>query len=225
MTTDVPGPEEPSPHLARLPSGRHGLPREFVASNHRDRLIAGCIAAIEEQGYADLTVADVIKQAAVSRRTFYEHFSSKEECFVATYDLVAKHLASLVEEALAAEGEWPRRVRGAFECVLGFVAADPALARLCFVEPLSAGGAVADRHQAAIACFSSLVGAERPSSRSAAPADAGVELATVAGIASLLSRRIVSGGAKEVEDLLPDLVETYLAPVLGATEAERVARE
>jgi AcrR family transcriptional regulator len=225
MNADPPAPDDSSPHLARLPTGRHGLPREFVASNHRDRLVAGCIAAVEERGYADFTVADVIKQAAVSRRTFYEHFSSKEECFVATYDLIATHLGSLVEEAMGGGGEWPQRVRDAFSRVLRFTATEPQLARLCMVEPLAAGGTVAAHHESAIACFARLLAAGRPSAGAKATADPETELATVAGIASLLCRRIASGGAAEAEKLLPDLVESYLAPVLGAAEAERVARE
>jgi AcrR family transcriptional regulator len=223
MTADAPAPDD-SPHLARLPTGRHGLPREFVASNHRDRLIAGCIAAVQEQGYADFTVADVIKQAAVSRRTFYEHFSSKEECFVATYDLVAAHIRALVEGAMGDAGAWPERVREAFSRVLRFAAAEPDLARLCMVEPVTAGGAVAAHHEAAIGCFSELLAAERPSS-TPENADPGAERATVAGIASLLCRRIAAGEASIAEKLLPDLVESYLAPVLGAAAAERVARE
>jgi AcrR family transcriptional regulator len=225
MNADPPAPDDSSLHLARLPTGRHGLPREFVAGNHRDRLIAGCIAAVEERGYADFTVADVIKQAAVSRRTFYEHFSSKDDCFIATYDVVVAHVRRSVEAALAGAGEWPGRVRDAFARVLQFVAADPALARLCMVEPLAAGGAVAAHHGAAIECLARLLAADRPSPAASSATDSGAELATVAGIVSLLCRRVASGEAKEVERLLPDLVESYLSPVLGTAEAERIARE
>jgi AcrR family transcriptional regulator len=224
MNADAPAPDDSPPHLARLPTGRHGLPREFVASNHRDRLIAGCIAAIEERGYADLTVADVIKEAAVSRRTFYEHFASKEECFLATYDLLAAHIRGLVEEAMGGEASWPERVREAFASVLRFLAAEPGLARLCMVEPLTAGGTVAAHHAVAIECFSRLLRSGHPPG-SGRPDDHGGELATVAGIASLLSRRIAAGEAADVEQLLPDLVEGYLAPFLGAGDAERIARE
>src|SRR6187455_2663699 len=75
-------PEYP-PELAGLPPGRHGLPREFVAHNQRERLIAGLAEAVAENGYAGTTIAHIPRQAAVSRRTFYEHFSSKDECFIA----------------------------------------------------------------------------------------------------------------------------------------------
>src|SRR3982750_3956300 len=91
-------PEDP-PELARLPPGRHGLPREFVAHNQRERLIAGLAEAVAENGYAGTTIAHITRHAAVSRRTFYEHFNSKDECFVAAYDMVMAELSRRVGEA------------------------------------------------------------------------------------------------------------------------------
>ncbi|MGB7587257.1 MAG: TetR/AcrR family transcriptional regulator [Solirubrobacterales bacterium] len=73
--------EEYPLELMRLPPGRHGLPPEFVARNQRERLIAAAAEAVAEHGYAGTTVAHITRLAAVSRRTFYEHFSDKKECF------------------------------------------------------------------------------------------------------------------------------------------------
>src|SRR5260221_13968885 len=87
------------PELPRLPPGRHGLPREFVAHNQRERLIAGLAEAIAENGYAGTTIAHITRHAAVSRRTFYEHFASKDECFVAAYDTVMTELRGRVGAA------------------------------------------------------------------------------------------------------------------------------
>ncbi|HEX4307950.1 MAG TPA: helix-turn-helix domain-containing protein, partial [Solirubrobacterales bacterium] len=74
------------PELSRLPPGRHGLPRDFVVHNQRERLIAGLAEAVAEKGYGGTTIADITRHAAVSRRTFYEHFDGKDECFVAAFD-------------------------------------------------------------------------------------------------------------------------------------------
>ena len=100
----VESPEYP-PELARLPPGRHGLPREFVAHNQRERLIAGLAEAVAENGYAGTTIAHITRHAAVSRRTFYEHFGSKDECFVAAYDTVMEELRTRVAEAFDQEDE------------------------------------------------------------------------------------------------------------------------
>ena len=72
----------------RLPSGRHGLPREAVVRAQRERLIESMIAVVAEIGYTEATVADVIRGAGVSRTTFCEQFTDKEDCFVAAYGSV-----------------------------------------------------------------------------------------------------------------------------------------
>ncbi len=64
------------PGLHRLPPGRHGLPRDFVAQNQRDRLAAGTIAAVAERGYNETTIGDIAAAAGVSRRTFYVYFGT-----------------------------------------------------------------------------------------------------------------------------------------------------
>jgi AcrR family transcriptional regulator len=71
--------DQPDPHLSQLPPGRHGLPREFVLENQRRRLISGAAKAVYESGYAKVTIADITRHAAVSRRTFYEHFTGVDD--------------------------------------------------------------------------------------------------------------------------------------------------
>ncbi len=105
-------PSEYPPELARLPPGRHGLPREFVAHNQRERLIAGLAEAIAENGYAGTTIAHITRHAAVSRRTFYEHFASKDECFVAAYDTVMEELRERVAAAFEERGRLAARGQG-----------------------------------------------------------------------------------------------------------------
>lgn len=210
------------PQLARLPAGRHGLPREFVASNHRDRLIVACVQEVQQRGYGGMTVASIIARAAVSRRTFYEFFDSKEACFLAVYNLIVSHLRQRMEAALAAAPDWPQGVRAAIATQLEFFASEPELARFCMVEPLAAGPPVSSRHRAELGSFAEML---RPGRALAAPPGPreGTEEAVSAGLASLVTRRIAAGRAESVGELLPDLVETVLTPFLGSAEAERVA--
>jgi AcrR family transcriptional regulator len=212
------------PELARLPPGRHGLPREFVAANHRDRLIAACVQEVDRCGYAEMTVADVIKTAAVSRRTFYEFFESKEACFLATYDLVFGHVATLVLEAYGSKDAWPEQVRAGLAALLGFLADEPQLAKLVMVEPLAAGPPIADHHRDGVGGFAVMLDAGREMEGAESP-PAGTADAVVAGIASLIIQRIVVGQAERLEELLPDLLESALAPFLGPAVAERIAQK
>jgi AcrR family transcriptional regulator len=210
-----------------LPPGRHGLPREFVVHNQRERLIAGLAEAVAENGYASTTIAHITRHAAVSRRTFYEHFDSKDACFVAAYDTVMDELRERVGGAFEAEKDWPRAIKAGIAAMLAFLAAEPNLARLCMVEALVAGPVVVERYDAAI---QSLVpyfeeGRKGRSREVLARLSPTTEEALVGGMVSLISRRIFAGRTAELESLLPDLVEFALTPYLGSTEAAKIARE
>jgi AcrR family transcriptional regulator len=214
------------PELARLPPGRHGLPREFVTHNQRERLIAGIAEAIAENGYSGTTIAHITRAAAVSRRTFYEHFSSKDECFVAAYDTVMKELQERVSAAFEESDEWAEAIRAGIAAMLGFLAAEPNLARLCMVEALVAGPAVVERYDAAIQSFVPYFqeGREGRPPEVLSRLSPTTEEALVGGMVSLISRRIIAGKTEELEDLLPDLVEFTLTPYLGSAEAAEIAK-
>lgn len=218
-------PEYP-PELARLPPGRHGLPREFVAHNQRERLIAGLAEAVAENGYAGTTIAHITRHAAVSRRTFYEHFNSKDECFIAAYDTVMTELNRRVGEAFEQEEEWPQAMRAGLEAMLDFLTSEPHLARLSMVEALVAGPVVVERYDAAIQGLVPYFEAGRKgrSDEVLAGLSPTTEEALVGGIVSLISRRIFADRTAELEALLPDLVEFALTPYLGSAEAAKVAR-
>jgi AcrR family transcriptional regulator len=219
--------EDYPPELARLPPGRHGLPREFVVHNQRERLIAGIAEAIAENGYSGTTIAHITRHAAVSRRTFYEHFASKDECFVAAYDTVMEQLRERVSAGFEQAEDWPHAVRAGIGAMLEFLAAEPHLARLCMVEALVAGPVVVERYDAAIQSFVPYF----QSGREGRPKEVldrlspTTEEALVGGMVSLISRRIIAGKAEDLEQLLPDLVEFTLTPYLGSEEAAKIAKE
>ena len=214
------------PELARLPPGRHGLPREFVTHNQRERLIAGLAEAVAENGYSGTTIAHITRAAAVSRRTFYEHFSSKDECFVAAYETVMAELRERVTVAFEETEEWPLAIKAGIDAMLEFLAAEPNLARLCMVEALVAGPAVVERYDAAIQSFVPYFekGREGRSPEVLSRLSSTTEEALVGGMVSLISRRIIAGKAEDLEELLPDLVEFTLTPYLGSSEASKIAK-
>lgn len=222
--TDAPA--EYPPELSRLPPGRHGLPREFVVHNQRERLIAGLAEAVAERGYGGTTIADITRHAAVSRRTFYEHFEGKDECFVAAFDTVTTQLREVVDEAYQDEDDWAAAIRAGIEAMLDFLAGEPTLARLAIVEALVAGPVVVARYDAAVQTFLPYLEAGRkgkPKAVLSHLSDA-TEEALVGGMISLISRRIVAGHTDVLESLLPDLTEFTLAPYVGNDEAARFAR-
>ncbi len=208
--------------LPRLPPGRHGLAREFVVRNQRDRLTAGIIASVAERGYHETTVSQICAAAGVSRRTFYTYFSAKEECFLQAFDLVFDHLVAAMREAGGEGDSWPQRVRARFAAMLAVFAANPDLVRFALVAPLRAGGEIAARHRPALdRVLAELTrGRPRRGVRRASPA---VEGALVGGIMSLVARQVERGEGEDLAALLPDLVELFLTPYLGHEEALAVA--
>ncbi len=213
--------------LGPLPAGRHGFSREQVAHHQRERLIAGLAAAVAERGYGAVTIAHVTRAARVSRRVFYENFESKEECFVAAFEVVVDHLRELVAAAVEPLPGWPRRAIAAARAALAFFAAEPALARLVLAESRGAGPAVAARFNAAAAELVPLLaqGRAERDGEDERPLPESTEDSVIGALLSLAFRKVATGEAILLEDLLPDFVQFILSPYLGPERASALARE
>jgi AcrR family transcriptional regulator len=210
--------------LPRLPPGRHGLPREFVTRNQRDRLTAGIIAVVAEHGYHAATVTQIVEAAGLSRRTFYGYFSTKEECFLDTYDLIAGHFGeSMLEAAASAGGEWPGTVAVQLAAILDAFAANPDLVRFCFVAALGAGERIEARYRLSLERLLAQLRKGMPAPPATREPSLAAEQAAVGGLVALLVRRVEAGQGTTLPELLPSLVELILAPYLGREEAARVA--
>jgi AcrR family transcriptional regulator len=215
----------PPEELGPLPAGRHGYSREQVAHHQRERLIAGLAEAVAEKGYAAVTLTDIVKHAKVSRRVFYANFESKEQCFLAAFEVVVGHLRELAAEAVDGIEGWPRQAIATTRAVLSFLEAEPNLARLCLVESRGAGPAVADRFNEAVGEMVPLLRKGRAERPEAERLPGSTEDSTVGSLVSLASRKVVAGEAGRLQDLLPDCAELVLLPYLGPDEATRLARD
>jgi AcrR family transcriptional regulator len=207
----------------RLPPGRHGLPRELVAENQRERLLNGVVEAVAENGYNATTIGAITEAAQISRRTFYEYFKDKEGCFLAAYEMIDTHVRGAMLTAAERMPEpWPERVRASLAALLEVLSRDLAVARFYLVEPLAAGGEIAARYREAMQLLAETI---RPED---GPEQADVEVrdqVLMGGIATLVARRLKAGEPARLPELLPDLTELALAPYLGRAEARRLARE
>jgi AcrR family transcriptional regulator len=210
--------------MDRLPRGRHGLSPEFVARNQRERLIAGLTEALYEVGYQKTTVSMIGQRAAVSKSDFYKHFESKDECFIAAYDLAIERVSQRVISTCN-EGrgeEWSPRVRAAIHALLEQLSSEPALASIILVEGLRAGREVYDRYQAALESFVGYLRQGAPPAPQGGEAPEATGEAVVGGIASLLGRRVLAGEAGQLSDLFPEILEFTLSAYLGGEEARRI---
>jgi AcrR family transcriptional regulator len=208
--------------LQRLPPGRHGLSREFVTRNQRDRLAAGMIATVAGQGYHETTISQIAAAAGVSRRTFYSYFDSKEACFLDTFALIEDHLVAVMTEAAATERGWPAKVRAQLATMLEELAENPDLVRFALIAPPAAGGPFLERYRAFLERLIDVVAGERPA-RSRQPTE-GAELAMAGGLAALMVAKVNAGEGDRLPDLLPELVELMLTPYIGHERAAAEAR-
>jgi AcrR family transcriptional regulator len=205
-----------------LPRGRHGLPREFVAKDQRERLLAAIAESLDDHGYDQTTVSLISGRAHVSKSDFYRHFASKDECFYAAYDDAVERLRREVLAACGEEGVWADGFCAGLAAALAALAGEPAKANLLLVEGLRAGPGVCGRFQAAVESFAPYVREGAPDATDARRTpDAAVEV-VIGGIASLLGRRVLAGEAERLERFFPELAEFALSPYLGVAEARRI---
>lgn len=207
----------------RVQPGGHQLRPEVVAHHQRQRIIAAAAETFSQLGYRQVSVADIVKSAAVARGRFYEHFGSKEECFFALYDGATAAARDAVEEACTGPAQdFPERVRAGISALISFIEDDRARARACIVEGPAVGPSINDRFERLIGDFAALLrmgrgdtdGSELPET---------VEETVVGGLYWLLYFALLEERPKKLSRLRPQLVEFSLIPFIGAEAAGAMA--
>jgi len=205
--------------LPKLPSGRHGLPPSFVARNQKERIMAALAQAVAHTGYSAMTVEDVIQRAGVSRRTFYDHFTGKEEAFLAAYDGVAAQLYQQVLDAFLSAPAGADQLAACLSAFLRFVASEPEFADMCVVQVLAAGPRAIDRRDRIMRQFEAIfdeVG------RVIDPPDPPPPLTSetlVGAVYEVVYKRVLRGETATLLELLPDVVYACVLPYVGRRAA------
>jgi AcrR family transcriptional regulator len=199
-----------------------------VTESQRNRIHQAMIEVVSERGYPETRVVDVISVAGVSRKTFYELFDSKEDCFLAAYDVLLDNLLGEATDAFESKAgaPWAERIATALESLLGHLARHPGEARFAIVEVLAAGPKALARRDAALRQFGGFLESGRSESSVDLPGI--TSLAVVGGVNELLYSEILHGAAGRLPSRLPDLMFWVTLPFLGAdaatAERERVRR-
>jgi AcrR family transcriptional regulator len=217
-------PEQPRKKRSResyqLPAGRHGLSRQFVVENQRQRILAAVADVCSAAGYVAMSVEDIVVTSGVSRRTFYDNFRGKEDVYLAAYDEASKQLLTQVYSAYDAADGMVARVRDSLSTFLSFIAEEPAFADMCIVEVMAAGPTAIERRNRTMAAFSEMIekaaAAELPASK-LPPALTAETL--VGGIYEVVYSRVLNGRGEELPSLLPDLLFSVLLPYVGQETA------
>ena len=199
------------------------MSREFIARHQRARIVAALAEETADKGYRAVTVAHIVKRAGIARNTFYENFGSKEECFLATQEFA---MSTALERVVSAAGEiddWPQRVRAGLTAFLTYVGEEPALARTCMVESLSAGPASVRYYEESQQAFVSLFQLGRDVSPHGGQLPETLEEALIGGVFWIIYQRLTGPEPSRTGELLPELTEFILTPYIGADAASEVA--
>ena len=187
-----------------------------AAAGHRARITGGLAAAIAEKGYAAVTIADVVRHARVSKRTFYEHFADKEACFVALYAETSDELLELIAAAAAnVAGPWEERLGAAARTYFERVAAEPELIRAALLEIQAAGPRARElrrdvqrRYAELLRTLSIAAAAEEDGIRAFTPA---LATAVVGGLNELMLESAEAGQAARMGELAAAATELIRA--------------
>ncbi len=197
------------------------LPRTRVGEIQRSRLLAGAVATIDELGYPRATIGRITARARLSRRTFYQMFANRDECFAA----VLEELVATVAGELSAVGleglPWRERVRMGLFVILSFLDREPVLARVCVVQALRAGPLVLERREAVLARLAAAV----DEGRSEGARGDGLTPLTAEGVVgaafAILYSRLSRRDGEPLTGLLGELVAMIVLPYLGPAVARR----
>jgi AcrR family transcriptional regulator len=209
----------------RPPRGRHRLPPEVIARSQHERLLEAAVRVVARKGYRATTVADLTKEAGISRTTFYEMFEDKEACFLAAYDAAVEALVGRVTAAFEAEEDWPRRARAGLAALLDGLAEEPELARLVLVGVSAAGPAAQRRHRAALQRLTPLFDEGRDFAPGGRSLPANTSRMAIGAVAGLISDELTENGAEHLPNLLSDLLFATLVAYIGPAAAAREVGE
>lgn len=200
----------PGPRYRKL-QPRPGSSGKEVAEHQRGRIHAATIELVDEGGYEDLTVTGIARAAGVSNRTFYENFSGKDDCFLATYDLIVRHTAREVLGAMHGERNRRAKLRAGFLAFAREVAEKPSAARLVLIEAFAAHAAF-ERMRHTNGLFEALVAESFTVDGQAGP-PALVVKGIVAGVTRVARARVLAGEERRLPDEVDALMQWALAIV------------
>jgi len=186
-----------------------------VTESQRSRIHQAMIEVVSERAYPETRVVDVSKVAGVSRKTFYELFDSKEDCFLAAYDVLLGNLLGEATEAFESRpgSPWAERVAEALGALLDHLSKHPEEARFAIVEVLAAGPKALARRDAALRQFTGFLESGRSETSLELPGI--TSIAVAGGVNELLYSEILHGAVSRLPSRLPDLMFWITLPYLG----------
>ncbi len=217
----LPGGRSPQGDDRKVPRGRHGQPREKIAAIQRARILDAFVNEVGEAGLDGAHVAHICAAAGVSTKEFYAVFHSKDECFLAAFEMGADIICTAAHDAYeAVDGPWEDKIRAAITAMLLALEGNPAYARLSVMEVYQAGPAGLEKLTEVIGRIRKILGGGDPRPPLGLPGDA--YESTLVGIGfHPLGEYVAAGKADRLTELVPVLAYSLALPVVGPERAAR----
>jgi AcrR family transcriptional regulator len=203
------------------PVGGEGVPHPQVTEIQRSRLLAAAVRAVEELGYTQATVAHITRRARVSRRTFYELFSNREECLIAALESVVDGIRGEIATAGLEGLAWRERVRGGLWVILSFFDREPVLARVCVVQALRGSQTVLERREQVLAGLAAIVDEGRLEGGRGGECPPLTAEGLVGAAFALVYSRLLRDEREPLTGLIGDLMGMIVLPYMGPAAARR----
>jgi AcrR family transcriptional regulator len=211
-----------------------GRGQEQIVEIQRARMLAAMVEVAGERGVGNVSVAHVVARAGISRRTFYELFEDREDCFLATFDHALAQAASRVLPAYEAQSTWREQIRAGLTALLGFLEDEPGLGTLLVVDALGAGPRALARRTSALDTLIDTVDGGRTEGKSGKQDPPLTAEGVVGAVFSVIHARMLQrqgtaarsqngqrsrGTGSPLSGLLNPLMSMIVMPYLGASAA------
>jgi AcrR family transcriptional regulator len=216
---------ETQPIFPRLASGPRKMEAEAVARHQRGRLQRAMVELVSTQGFEQTTLRELVALAGVSKSTFYEHFESKQDCFLCTFDDIVDEFAARIDSTLRPQGDLRGNLKAGLDMFAALSVELPAMASLVAVESLTLGAAAVPNRERASERFERLISREFERSPSARPVSDLTVRGIVAGIRNCAYQSLREGDEARLPTVVDPLVGWILAYDRPAGEPARRAAE
>jgi AcrR family transcriptional regulator len=224
-TTNSASPTKRTAPNAITRNGRAESAREFgrerVIEIQRARILSAMVEQCTERGAANVTVAHIVARAGVSRRTFYELYSDREDCFLGAFDEAIARASSYVLDGYDPSARWAERLRMALTGLLTFLDVERGTGQLLVIGSLGAGAPALERRRRVLAQMIALLDEGRQETRAGAELPPLTAEGVVGGVLSVLHSRLSSGDEGSLLELTGPLMGMVVLPYLGPAAARR----
>jgi AcrR family transcriptional regulator len=197
--------QAPRERYRRLPTGAHGLAREEVERDQRERLQRAMTELIAARGYQAVRILDLTKLAHVSRPTFYELYADKEELLLSAYNEIAARTAQTVLKAFGTGGDLEKRLRASMRAFAKLAASEPQSMSLFLMGAFGAGPKALARRKETVAALEHAIQARRDGTLEPNPSDLTVKI-QLGGIREVAVSRLHRERTGELEEIADELI-------------------